>query len=45
MKFECNNCESLTDEKDIVMVYEDKSLVPYCRECWNIMNCKNPKEK
>ena len=47
MKFECSNCEGLTNSKDVVMVYEslNNALVPYCRVCWNITNCKNPKEK
>lgn len=41
MKYECDNCESLTDEKDVVMVLEDnKVLTPYCIKCWKIINCQ-----
>ena len=48
MKFECYNCDGLTDEEDVVMVSKSEqmgNLVPYCRTCWNIIMCKNPNEK
>ena len=47
MKFECDNCEGLTDDIDTVIVLdeEDNVMKPYCRRCWNIMNCYNLNDK
>ena len=46
MKYECFNCEELTIDKNTVMVFDDdeKELIPYCIDCWKIMNCSGDKK-